>query len=102
MKAYRQPRLTIRERLENILANAGFMLSTPLWTQHGDYRKAEWDLAVWGAEAQFEGCPVTICSWSTMTAIVKAGGITWSRGLTHTSTGNQSNDIEIFPVYKVS
>jgi hypothetical protein len=75
MGCYRQPRLTIKERLINILVNAGFTLETDFWTQHGDYRKKEWDLAVWGCQASYKGRTYSICSWNTMTAIVKAGGI---------------------------
>ena|ERR1039458_522243 len=80
-----ESRLTIRERLENILVNNGFTLLTPIWTQHGDYRKKTWDLAVWGATASFrirDDSPekaYLIHSFSTMTSIVKAGGIAWFR-----------------------
>jgi len=72
------------------LVNAGFRLLTPIWQQRGDYRKAIWDLAVWGAQAEFQDRRVSIYSWNTMTEIVKAGGIVWSQ-----DTDNK-NDIEIF------
>lgn len=70
-------RLTIKEKLANILVNAGFTLETNFWTQHGDYRKKYWDLAVWGCRASYKGRSYGIYSWSTMTAIVKAGGISF-------------------------
>lgn len=72
---FRQPKLTIRERLTNILVNAGFSLESDIWTQHGDYRKKEWDLAVWGCQARYKGRIYSIYSWNTMTAIIKAGGV---------------------------
>jgi len=68
-------RLTIKERLANILVNGGFTLETDFWVQHGDYRKSSWDLAVWGCRASYKGRSYAVCSWNTMTAIVKAGGI---------------------------
>jgi hypothetical protein len=87
--AFRQPILSIKERLQNILVNHGFTLLGDLWQQRGDYRKARWDLAVWGVKAEYGGRPVSICSWWTMTAIVKAGGVNWyDRG---------GNSLEIFP-----
>lgn len=71
-------RLTIKERLVNILVNSGFTLETNFWTQHGDYRKATWDLAVWGCQASYKGRAYSIYSWETMTSIVKAGGVVFS------------------------
>lgn len=70
-----ESRLTTKERLANILVNAGFTLETDFWTQHGDYRKKHWDLAVWGCRASYKGRSYDIFSWNTMTAIVKAGGV---------------------------
>ena len=68
-------RPTIKERLANILVNAGFHLETDFWVQHGAYRKKEWDLAVWGCQASYKGHTYSIFSWNTMTDIVKAGGV---------------------------
>jgi hypothetical protein len=79
MGCYRQPRLTVKDKLHNILVNAGFTLISEFWTQRGDYRKATWDLAVWGVEAELEGRRVSVCSWQTMTEIVRAGSVTWSK-----------------------
>ena len=82
MGCYRQPRLTIKEKLINILVNAGFTLETDFWTQRGDYKKETWDLAVWGCQASYKGRTYSIFSWNTMTAIVKAGGVVFDMPFT--------------------
>jgi hypothetical protein len=77
-----ESRLTTKEKLVNILVNTGFTLETDFWTQHGAYRKKEWDLAVWGCQASYKGHTYSIFSWDTMTAIVKAGGVAFDLPLT--------------------
>ena len=48
-----------------------------LWTQQGAYRHVTWDLARWGGTChRWTGScwvQLTVCSWDTMTDIVRAG-----------------------------
>lgn len=50
-----------------------------LWTQQGAYRHATWDLARWGGHGhRWTGTtwlPVQVCSWDTMTDILRAGHV---------------------------
>lgn len=53
------------------------VLDMRLWTQPGDYRKARWDLARWGADAELDRRTyrqkVALYSWSTMTECARHG-----------------------------
>jgi|SRR6186713_198404 len=45
--------------------------SSDLWFQEGDYRKATWDMAGWGANIPYGSRHIKISSWDTMTACAK-------------------------------
>ncbi len=67
----------ISERLAELLNDAlkpdRPISASDLWMQHGDYRKARWDLTRWGATVRVNGADRSVCSWDTMTECVRKG-----------------------------
>lgn len=67
----------ISERLAELLNDAlkpeRPISASDFWMQHGDYRKARWDLARWGATVRVNGGDRSVCSWDTMTECVRKG-----------------------------
>lgn len=66
---------------EELTKKEGFQITIDpedLWTQQGDYRKATWDLARWGAlkktvNPKGINLHFSIHSWDTMTECLKKG-----------------------------
>ena len=85
--------MTVRERLVDLLNDAlgpdQPLRPDDLWTQRGDYRKARWDLARWGATIRKGRADRSVCSWSTMTQCVRHGFDITSGGI------NANADFEI-------
>lgn len=63
----------LAELLNDALKPDRPLSGSDLWRQRGDYRKARWDLACWGAYPRVNGLPRTLCSFDTMTACVRRG-----------------------------